>query len=336
MAGAAGRVKDPAPGRLIALPARNVWGDEARVFTPWLSQNLDLLAEALQLGELEHAGTEVILGDFRLDILATDSSGDPVVIENQFGRTDHGHLGQLISYVASQNRPTTTIWVAEQFKDSHRAAIDWLNASTSEEYSFFAVEIEALRIGNSDPAPFFNVVAKPNSWTRSVRVTANVETAEDKERHRVRLAYWASFSEYLRTHDASFAIRRDNRDHWFEFPIGRGGVVISATISTQKRRVGVELYFHNDRYKSGIRTLLDQRSAIEGSFGERLDWQELPNKKASRIALFRGEVDPSDPQQYPDLHAWMLAKMQRFRKVFADRVKNLDLGPADDVEDLLG
>lgn len=329
-------MRDPAPGRLVALPPREVWGDEARVFTPWLARHLDLLAEALDLGELELQGTEVILGDFRLDVLATDSTGDPVIIENQFGRTDHGHLGQLISYVASQSRPATTIWVAEQFKDSHRAAVDWLNTNTSEEYRFFAVEIEALRIGNSDPAPFFNVVAKPNSWTKATRMLAAGPVEGEQARHRVRMAYWASFADYLQQHDPSFAIRRQNRDHWYEFPIGRSGIVITATISTLKKRVGVELYLHRDPHKTGIRALRADAGAIEQAFGSALDWQELPTKKASRVALFLDGVDPGDQHAYSHLHGWMLDKMQRFRSVFGSRVKALDMGPSEEFEALLG
>src|SRR5688572_21696490 len=89
----------PQLGRLITLRATEVWGHEAQGFTPWLSQNLDLLAEALKIDELELKGTEVSAGDFRLDILAEDTQGHPVLIENQFGPTDHKHLGQLISYV---------------------------------------------------------------------------------------------------------------------------------------------------------------------------------------------------------------------------------------------
>jgi len=324
----------PQLGRLVTLSAQEVWGNEAHVFTPWLSQNLDLLAEALQIDELELQGTEVPAGDFRLDILAEDSEGNPVLIENQFGATDHRHLGQLISYVASQNRKATTIWVAERFKDDHRAAIDWLNANTGEDYSFFAVEIEALRIGDSIPAPFFDVVAKPNSWTKTVRSTSSASgSARDAERHQVRLAFWSAFAQYLRDHDRSFVIRRENRDHWYEFPIGRSGIVISDTISTQKKRVGVELYLSRDPFKSGIRQLAGDRERIEAEFGATLDWQELPNKRASRIAHFLPDVDPADAGQYPVLHAWMLDNMQRFRRVFAGRVKDLDLEAGDEAED---
>ena len=103
----------PKLGKLVALKATEVWANEPQVFTPWLSENLDLVADTLELEELELKGTEVPAGDFRLDILAEDETGNPVIIENQFGATDHRHLGQLISYVASQAGKATVVWVAE-------------------------------------------------------------------------------------------------------------------------------------------------------------------------------------------------------------------------------
>ena len=328
-------MSEPTLGKLVTLPAADVWSHEAHVFTPWLSKNLDLLAEALQIGDLELVGTEVSVGDFRLDILAEDGEGNRVLVENQFGSTDHRHLGQLISYVASQGGRATTIWVAERFKDDHRAAIDWLNASTGDDYNFFAVEIEALKIGDSLPAPFFNVVAKPNAWTKSVRATSSggASSGELAERHRNRMEYWRAFGDYLASNDTSFAIRRENKDHWFEFPTGRSGIAISATVSSQKRRIGVELYLHRDPHKNGIRQLALQKSAIEGIIGAKLEWQELPTKRASRIALFLTGVDPFDPTQWVNLHPWMLDKMQRFRKGFASRVKAIDLGPGEDADE---
>jgi hypothetical protein len=125
---------------------------------------------------------------------------------------------------------------------------------------------------------------------------------------------------------------RANKDHWFEFPIGRSGFVISVTISTDKQRVGVELYIANDPLKRAIKALAAQKDAIVGEFGEQLEWQELPGKKASRIAIFRRDTDPSDEAARDEQHAWMLSKMERFRDVFAHRVKALKLdGAAEEV-----
>lgn len=323
----------PKLGRLVALKATEVWKNEPQVFTPWLSQNLDLLAEALQIDELELKGTEVSAGDFRLDILAEDVEGHPVLIENQFGPTDHRHLGQLISYVASQTGRATVVWVAERFKEDHRAAIDWLNSSTIDDFDFFAVEVEALRIGDSDPAPFFNVVAKPNAWARSVGAVTRQSSAGEPERHRIRLAYWASLADFLKARKSTFVIRRPSKDHWFSWAAGRSGVVISDTINTKKKRIGVELYFHNDPLKAGIRQLAHDKQAIEAEFGEPLEWQELPGKKASRIVVYRENVDPADAASFPDLHEWMLKRMDAFRRVFGPRLKNLDLDTPTQFED---
>lgn len=320
-------------GRLVTLKATEVWGNEPQVFTPWLSQNLDLLAEALQIEELELKGIEVAAGDFRLDILAEDADGHPVLIENQFGATDHRHLGQLISYVASQGGQASVVWVAERFKEDHRAAIDWLNASTVDDYNFFAVEIEALKIGESEPAPFFNVVAKPNAWARSIgAVTRQAASGELAERHHIRLAYWASFADFLKKQKSTFVIRRPNRDHWFSFATGRSGIRISATINIQKRRVGVELYLSKDPLKAGIRQLSESRTAIETEFGETLEWQELPGRKGSRIVIYRHDVNPSDSASYLDLHAWMLSKMDACRRVFGPRLRALDLESTAEID----
>ncbi|CAN7183672.1 DUF4268 domain-containing protein [Rhizobium sp. LjRoot254] len=322
----------PKLGKLITLSAKSVWLYEAQTFTPWLAQNLDLLGEALGIGELELKSTEVPAGEFRLDILAEDDGGNPVLIENQFGKTDHGHLGQLITYMASQRKDATAIWIAETIREDHRAAIDWLNATTKDGFDFFAVEVEALQIGDSDPAPFFRVVAQPNNWTRAVaaKVTADSDNAD---RHIIRMKYWNSFSAYLKQHDPSFAVRADNRDHWHEFKIGRSGFAISATINTKKRRVGVELYMHRDPFKTAIKTLEKDRLLIEQQIGSQLEWQELPGKKASRIALYRIDTDPADEGGFDVVHAWMLDKMQKFRAAFALRIKNLNLGEGEGQEE---
>ena len=150
---------------------RTVWANEAEHFTPWLAQadNLARLGEALGL-TLEPHGTEQAVGGFSADILCRrlDGGSDDeswVVIENQFGRTDHDHLGKLLTYTAGLNAQTV-VWIAEEFRDEHRAALDLLNASTSREYAYFGVEIELLKIDGSRPAPRFNIVVQPNDWAK--------------------------------------------------------------------------------------------------------------------------------------------------------------------------
>src|SRR5204862_230509 len=100
------------------------------------------------------------------DILAKEADTERwVIIENQLTPTDHGHLGQLLTYAAGLEA-RTIIWIAEEFREEHRAAIDFLNRATTEEFAFFGVKIELFRIGDSQLAPDFSIVAKPNDWSK--------------------------------------------------------------------------------------------------------------------------------------------------------------------------
>ncbi len=314
----------PSLGRLLNLKVTDVWENEPGGFTPWLAQgeNLKLLCDILGLDELVDVKQEEPVGKFRVDIVAREQDGGTVVIENQFGKTDHTHLGQIMTYLAGQQGRVTVIWIAESFNEEHRAVIDWLNGNSNDDFTFFAVEVEVLRIGNSEPAPWFNVVAKPNIWSRAVRASvAESETGAIRASHQVRLGYWHAFGEYLRSQNSGFRIRRANKDNWFEFPSGRSGSVISATISTEKQRLGVEIYNKGDVNKAVFDSLLLQKEPIENELGALLEWQRLDRKKATRIALYKLGENPGETSSWPSQHEWMLTHMVRFKKAFATRLK---------------
>lgn len=197
----------PRLGKLVSIPVTEVFANEPQSFTPWLAQaeNLALLGEALQLGEVELEETEVAVGNFRLDILARSQDGAAVVIENQFGSTDHKHLGQLLTYLAGQEGAANVIWIATRVAEEHRAAIDWLNAHTTQEFNFFAVEVEVLKIGQSEPAAWFNVAAKPNDWSRRARIAVkNASEAIGGKRHQLLVRFWTAFDEFLKEKGRSF------------------------------------------------------------------------------------------------------------------------------------
>ena len=120
-------------GKLEKVPVRSVWKHEAHDFTPWLAKNLNELAEALGLDlDVEQAEEEAPVGTFSLDILVRDvDGGRPVIIENQLEKTDHDHLGKLLTYAAGYNAGVI-VWITGEFTDEHRAALDWLNQETGE------------------------------------------------------------------------------------------------------------------------------------------------------------------------------------------------------------
>ena len=91
----------PAAGPRLVL---RMLSGSLRIFTPWLAGdgNFTQLADALGL-ELQIEGVEVPVRPFSADILAKDRDGNFVVIENQFGKTNHDHLGKVLTYAATLN-----------------------------------------------------------------------------------------------------------------------------------------------------------------------------------------------------------------------------------------
>lgn len=170
-------------GKITNVDVRKAWPNEATYFTPWLASadGMEMLQDALGM-DLEIEATEQFIGPFRADILAkrTDTLDEHwVLIENQLEKTDHRHLGQLLTYAAGL-KAATIVWVALDFAEEHRAALDWLNEITSENYQFFGIQIELWQIGDSDPAPMLNVIAEPNEWTREVQNSAEATVSDLK------------------------------------------------------------------------------------------------------------------------------------------------------------
>jgi hypothetical protein len=191
-------------GRLEKVELRGVWTSEARDFTPWLAQeeNLALLGEVLEI-ELELESQETNVGPFRADILCKDTAtGHWVLIENQIERTDHNHLGQLLTYAAGL-KAVTIVWISAQFTDEHRAALDWLNEVTNSDVNFFGLEIELWKIGDSAIAPKFNVVSKPNEWFSTISLPPTpTETSQ------LQLEFWTQFHDFMKSRESPLRLQK--------------------------------------------------------------------------------------------------------------------------------
>lgn len=324
-------------GRFERVALRDAWPTEDENFTPWLAHpdNIRLLGIALEI-ELEVEAVEHWVGPFRADILAraNDESDDHrVVIENQFGRTNHGHLGQILTYLAGIEGARSVVWIAETIQPDHRAAIDWLNANTSEDFSFFAIEVELWRIGNSQVAPRFSVIASPNDWTRNAKEgTREVARGALTDLRRMRQDYWASLTEFLRNKKAGLQMRRLRTGPGYPFTTGRSGCVVSARLDVENKRIGVALILRTaDRFI--FHGLRDHKEVIEREIGEALDWQENSGGRKPRIAVYKRDADPADTGQWPEQHAWMLEKLERFRAAFVPRLKSLPFASSAEAED---
>jgi hypothetical protein len=316
---------------LERVELRKVWLNEAGDFTPWLASESGIKLLSATIGfELQLEKIEQHVGPFYADILAkrTDTTDDHwVLIENQLEKTDHGHLGQLLTYAAGL-KAATIIWIASEVRDEHRAALDWLNEITSEAFEFYGLEIELWRIGQSPPAPKLNVICRPNDFQRAASAAGG--TSDASELNRMQLEYWTALHEKLRQPGNQVEPQKAHPQHWSIFSLGRGGVSLVATINTQRGVLGVECSLNGPLHKSWFKQLLEQKEAIEGELGSALDWRELPGKKSSRIILFKDGVDPKSEADWPNQHAWFVATLNQFAKIFRPRVAQLsDAAPEE-------
>ena len=308
--------------KLEKVALREAWKHEANDFTPWLaqSQNLTSLAEALGLSELLLVATEHWVGDFKLDVLCTDGD-EQVIIENQLEKTNHSHLGQIIAYAAGVGAKKV-IWIAESFRPEHAAALQFLNDHTTEELNFFAVEVELWRIGDSPLAPKFEVVVKPNDWVKTGREQARAASATSPTKL-LQQQFWMALVEHLSVKAPQIRPQKPRPQHWLNNSIGRSGFGLNITANTRDERLGVELWIPGQHAKKHFANLLVQKDAIEKSLGFELDWQELPDAMAVRIASWYKNASIEDEQRWPEFIDWITTKLLMMDAVLRPVVRDL-------------
>lgn len=289
---------------------RSVWQHEALNFTPWIAENVDLLGDAIGL-DITVDETESQVGNFNVDIYAFETGTDrKIIIENQLEDTDHDHLGKLITY-ASGKDAEVIIWIVKHAREEHKAAIEWLNNHTDDRIGFFLCEIKLFQIGESEIAPSFTVVERPNDWAKEIK-----KIEYNSVRHQKRMAYWTAFNEYAFKNmkfAKQFNPRKPSTNHWMDMSIGTSVAHLGITMIQKKNETGVELYINDD--KELFKSLYEMRELIEKEAGLRFDWQELPTKKASRI-LITNSADFEDSSRWPQQFDWIMDMLVKMKLVF--------------------
>ncbi len=315
------------------MDLRYVWLREAEDVTPWLASeaNIALLGDTIGL-DLEVEAQEKDVGPFRADILCKDiANGNWVLVENQLERTDHTHLGQLLTY-ATGLQAVTIVWIAQRFTEEHRATLDWLNEITDDRFNFFGLETELWRIGTSPLAPKFNVVCKPNDWSKTVAAGATqVERESLTDNRRLQLEFWTAFRSYVEEHSSRLKPTKPLPQNWMNFALGRSGFKLaavvsfwdSATDSGDNHELRAEAVIETLESKTHFTRLEAQRSEIEAEMGEPLTWHNPTNKRVCRIYVRQTAV-LTDRDLWPEYHAWLIGKLEALHQTFAQRVRQLD------------
>jgi len=307
-------------GTLEHVSPRSVWENEARDFTPWLASNLNVLAAALGL-DLELIGIEAAVGNYSCDIEALEKNTNRrVVIENQLEQTDHSHLGQLLTYAAGLDA-AIVVWISTNVRDEHREAIDFLNRHTRDSVDFFAVALELVKIGDSQPAVVFRLAASPNAWAKTAAAVTRPEITEKM------IAYQAFFQplmdELRETHRFTNA-RAAQPQSWCTFSGGATGISYGVSF-TSKNELRVEFYIDVGdvaKNKAIFDYFCSRKNTIENAVGVPLQWDRLEAKRASRIAAALAETRIEDEAtRGVAMRAWTVDKLLKFKQVFGPEVR---------------
>ena len=168
-----------------------------------------------------------------------------VLIENQIEKTDHKHLGQLLTY-ASGLEAVTIIWIASKFTEEHRKSLDWLNEITDTSFKFFGLEIELFQIADSPYAPKFNIVSMPNNWGKSVSQAAkNISEGIESETKALQYKYWQELVNFIQESGSKLKPQDPRPRHWQTFAVGRSGFHVAALLNTRDNKIAVELCISN-------------------------------------------------------------------------------------------
>tara|TARA_Y100000294_G_scaffold93115_1_gene86725 strand:+ start:257 stop:1228 length:972 start_codon:yes stop_codon:yes gene_type:complete len=312
-------------GKLEKVELRDIWESESTDFTPWLAkeENIQLLGSSIGI-DLVVEKVEQQVGPFRADILCRDEGNDNLVlIENQLEKTDHKHLGQLLTY-ATGTKSVSIVWVAADFTDEHRAALDWLNSITDENFNFFGLEVELYKIGNSPVAPHFKVICQPNDWSKSISTAErNIAKEGISLTKQKQLAFWTELAKKINESDSKLRPRKASPRPYINIPIGTTGFGISCTINTISNTLCSQIYISNN--KEAFKAFENEKGKIENEFGEKLNWELLPLKAASRIAIYRPDSILDEEDDWNNMTDWLIMKAEKLYSVFSHRIKNLEL-----------
>jgi len=306
-------------GILKTIVARQKWTSEARDFTPWLAQNISALNDALRI-DLEVENIEVQCGPYSADILAKDTTtGKYVIIENQLEKTDHDHLGKAITY-ASVLDASTIVWVATNFTDEHKKALDWLNDHTSDEISFYGVQIELWQIDDSNPALKFNVISQPNQAVRQIARTIAAEDLSDKKKFQ--LEFWTRFKDKLSLTRKISSLQTPRPQYWYDISLGKSSINLSNICNTDQNIVGTRVYIGNKIVDQMLPYLESRKDEIEKLIGLSLQWNPNPQNRDKIIALHH-VTDFKDKLKLEESLNWLVDYAIKFKQVFTRIIQEM-------------
>lgn len=305
--------------KLTKVKIKDIWKTEDRDFTPWLVENIARLNEDIGFN-IQDPQKENRLENFIVDIVGEDNEGK-VIIENQYNKSDHDHLGKLLTYLSNVPGTKKAIWIVEEARADHVSTINWLNENV-ETCSFYLVKIEVFKIQDSPPAANFDLLAGPSEITK-IKQKINVE---DSNRGKARFEFWELFLEKSKIKTKMYNNISPRVYAWLGTSTGLRGVGYNCAVT--KNSAQAEIYI--DRGKdnpSENKEIFDEleknKSKIEEKFGDKLEWEPLPDSRACRIKKVIEIGGWQNEDKWEEVHEKLIDYCMRMKDSFDPIISNL-------------
>jgi hypothetical protein len=296
-------------GKFKAEDLRNYWPNEARDFTPWLVEHIDELADAIHVDLIEVINTNVSVGKYFADILGKIKNGPQpikVVIENQLEKSDHDHLGKILTYAAGVDAKLI-IWICKEAEDEHRAAVDWLNENTDIDISLFLIKIGLWKIDDSRPALRFEIICSPNNW-KGLNLLTGAQLAQ--------LDFWTKYQNFLEGQEEfkkiyKYKIRKAMPVNWYILIIKPGKAYLSCTVSFQKNHISCDF---DVEPKELYVELFKKKDEMNKALQLDLEWNESLLKKEQNdnwVRCYNKNIK-LDKENFEECFQWLLETSMKY------------------------
>lgn len=303
-------------GKLTRVPLRTVWKHEAYDFTQWLQNNIDVLNSALDIN-LINVEREQAAGSFSIDLVAEDEGGGTVIIENQLEKSDHDHLGKVITYLTAMSA-RAAIWIVAEPRPEHVAAIAWLNEASSAD--FYLVKVEAVKIGESPAAPLLTVIVGPSEEAKSVGHSKK----ELAERFDIRHRWWERL--FSLPEAKLHAHLRPGKYSHHSTSSGISGLDWNYTILQNECSAELYIDFGEDSHQENKRVfdkLMASKEEIESHLPRALIWDHVDGRRACKIRQIITGGYKSPEEDWPAIQAELVQAMNQLEQVLRPHLKQL-------------
>ena len=303
-------------GRIQRVPLREVWKHEALDFTCWLQENTDVLNETTGLS-LQNVNREQSCGPFNVDLVGDDATQGTVIIENQLEKSDHDHLGKLITYVSALDAKAA-VWIVAEPRPEHVQAINWLNGTQST--SFYLLKVEAVRIDASRPAPLLTLITGPSEATAGAREAKQALA----ERQETRTRFWRGLLEVARNRSKTHSAISPRDTPWLYATAGIPG--FSWGYWLKQDRAGVDLWIERGDKVADVaafRQLEQQKSAIEAAFGATLNWTLREGRRGCEVFYEINGGGYRDEERWPEMYESLVDAMVRLEAAVQPYLREL-------------